>query len=228
MLARFDPEAQARFLAEKLALRPGELVLDAVCGHGRHAIPVARQGVRVRGFDLSELEISRARDAAGQAGVDARFAVGDMRAPPFGDGSFDAAFNVFTSFGFFDDPADDLATLTGIRRALRVGGRFFIDTVNPFLIARRFSARDWERTSDGLLVLHEREWDFLAGVMRTRVTLEGAEPRTHMFSVRMYTPDALRRALEAAGFRVREAYGGWDGSALGLEGRRLIFVADAV
>ncbi len=228
VLQRFDPEAQASFIAEKLALRADELVLDAVCGHGRHAIPLARQGFRVRGFDLSELEIRRARDARREAKVDARFAVGDMRAPPLADGVFDAAYNVFTSFGFFDDPADDLATLRAIRRALRVGGRFFIDTVNPFSIARRFSPRDWERTSDGLLVLQEHEWDFLAGVMRTRVTLEGPERRMHTFVVRMYTPDALRSALEAAGFRVREAFGGWDGRALGLEGTRLMLLADAL
>ncbi len=227
VLARFDSPAQAEFLGRALALQPGERVLDTVCGHGRHAVPLAQRGYAVTGADLSELEIERAREAAARAGVTARFLVRDMRELPF-EGDFDAAYNVFTSFGFFEEAEDDARALRAFRRALRSGGRFFIDTINPLSLAGRFQARDWYRTDDGLLVLQERRWDLLPGAMHTTLTLlEGASSRTHEFFVRLYPPDTLRRALEAAGFRVTGAFGGWDAAPLLPTSNRLMLVAEA-
>ena len=227
MLATIDSAGQVRFIAEKLALRQGEAVLDTVCGHGRHAIPLATAGYRLTGADRSEVEIGRARQAAVAAGVDARFVVSDMRDLPFA-AEFDAAYNVFTSFGYFEDEAEDRRALRAFRHALKPGGRFLIDTINPLALARSFMPRRWERTAAGALVLRESRWDFLEGVLRESLTLsaEGRD-RTHELLIRMYTPDALRRALEVEGFRVREAYGSFDGSALGLGSARLILIAEA-
>lgn len=227
LLAHTDSEAQARFIAEKLALRPGEAVLDTVCGHGRHALPLARMGYRVTGADRSEVEVERAREAARQSGLEARFVVSDMRELPFEE-EFDAAFNAFTSFGYFEDEAEDRRSLRAFRRALKDDGRFFIDTINPLALAARFQPRRWERTAAGTLVLRETRWDFLGGFLRESLAItDGGAERRHELFIRMYTPDALRHALESSGFRVREAFGGWDGGALGLTGARIILVADA-
>ena len=38
-------------------------------------------------------------------------------------GEFDAAINLWTSFGYFEKPSDDLKTLRGIARALKPGAR---------------------------------------------------------------------------------------------------------
>lgn len=57
---------------------------------------------------------------------------------------------------------------------------------------------------------------------------EGEAPRSHEMFVRLYTPDALRKALADAGLRIRDAFGGWDGSPLSLDGGRIMLLADAV
>jgi SAM-dependent methyltransferase len=67
------------------AVRPGARLLDAGCGSGRMAIPLARAGYRVIGMDLVRGGLLEMR---GKADVDA--VEGDVRTLPFRDGAFDA------------------------------------------------------------------------------------------------------------------------------------------
>ena len=41
---------------------------------------------------------------------------------PFGRNAFDIVFNFFTSFGYFDDPSEDLKVVNNIYLALKPGG----------------------------------------------------------------------------------------------------------
>src|SRR5687767_5885998 len=47
-------DAEATFLADRLALSPGDRVLDVPCGDGRLALALAVRGCRVTGVDISE------------------------------------------------------------------------------------------------------------------------------------------------------------------------------
>lgn len=229
VLTRMDTPAQVRFIAEHLALQPGERVLDTVCGPGRHAIPLAQAGHRVTGADLSEVEVERAKTAAREAGVEADFIVCDMRELPF-EAEFDAAYNVGTSFGYFEDPEEDRKALRAFRRALRVGGRFLIDYLNWTGIVPRFQERDWRRTDDGTLLLQEHRMNVLEGAGRDIWSVQPPDgpSRSYELFIRMYTPYELRRELESAGFRVTKSFGGWDGSELRATSIRLMLVAEAV
>lgn len=63
-------EAKLAHIAAKLALRPGQHVLDIGCGWGGMAIYLARKaGVSVLGITLSEEQLALARERAAQAGV---------------------------------------------------------------------------------------------------------------------------------------------------------------
>lgn len=68
-----------------------EPVLDSGCGSGEHALLAASMGLEVRGVDVSQEAIERARAKARQRGLAAEFIVGDVLAldrierlePPF-------------------------------------------------------------------------------------------------------------------------------------------------
>ena len=63
-------EAKLAHIAAKLALQPGQRVLDIGCGWGGMAIYLARKaGVSVLGITLSEEQLTLARQRAEQAGV---------------------------------------------------------------------------------------------------------------------------------------------------------------
>lgn len=222
-------EAQAQLIAQVLEIQPGARVLDTVCGNGRHVVPLARMGYEMTGADLSEDQIGSARTAAAAAGVSARFLVCDMRELPF-ESEFDAAYNVFTSFGYFEDQEEDRRALRAFRRALRPGGRFFIDYISLLGLVPRFSPSNFQRGADDTLLLVEHRWDLLDGAMRDTWTLrerDGSE-RTYQSLIRMYTPYELKRELERAGFKVLKALGGWDASELRATSIRLMLLAEAV
>jgi len=86
--ARWSGRPNGRLLAEVATLKPG-LALDVGCGEGADAIWLARSGWTVTAIDISEVALSRAREAAERAGVAVEWIRGDALRTPFAAGSFD-------------------------------------------------------------------------------------------------------------------------------------------
>lgn len=226
------PERTERELAGMLALlraagAPEDAaLLDLACGQGRHAIPLAALGYRVTGLDLSPALLRRARAAARASRVAVRWVRGDMRRIPF-TGEFDAAINIFNTFGYLESEAEDLAVLAAVAGALKPGGVFLLETVSRDALLRHFVPAAVDRLADGALVLQEQAFDLQTSRLTARMTLiepDGAR-REYTQSIRIYTPTELRRLHEAAGLRVEGVYGGLDSSPLMLDSPRLVVLA---
>ena len=207
-----DPERtkrEADFIQKELDLRPGERVLDLCCGVGRHSHELAGRGFGVVGVDFTPASLVT---AAGNGGS---FVRGDMRRVPLRC-AFDAAFNVFTSFGYFDDERDHQLVLNEVGRLLRPGGRFLLDVMNPYWLARVFERRLWYELPDGYL-LHDSRMDFLRGRVCTDWTfVRGAERQTFPTSIRLFTMAELAVMLDRAGLSVVATYGNFTGEPLSL------------
>ncbi|RXM42823.1 bifunctional 2-polyprenyl-6-hydroxyphenol methylase/3-demethylubiquinol 3-O-methyltransferase UbiG [Flavobacterium sp. YO64] len=100
-------------------------VLDLACGKGRHSIYLNQLGYNVLGADLSENSIAEANKNSNES---LHFKVHDMR-EPFEE-KFDAIFNLFTSFGYFESDDDNLTTLKAIKESLSEYGFAVIDFMN--------------------------------------------------------------------------------------------------
>jgi SAM-dependent methyltransferase len=100
-------------------------VLDLACGKGRHAIYLNQLGFDVIGADLSENSIAIASKNSNDS---LHFQVHDMRLPF--DDKFDAIFNLFTSFGYFENDDDNLKTLIAMKESLSEYGFGVIDFMN--------------------------------------------------------------------------------------------------
>ena len=129
LYAHRNDEEAARLidsLIERDVLIPGSHVLDLGCGTGRHSRYMACRGFDVTGLDLSaeSLKLAKASESA-----NLRFLRQDMRLP-FRAGPFDHIVNLFTSFGYFDDPSDHMAVVHNIASALRPGGSLVLDYLN--------------------------------------------------------------------------------------------------
>ena len=220
-------DRQTSFLVEKLVLEPGERVLDLACGHGRVALPLAERGLDVTGVDLSPRSLELARAAAEGQGLQVAFVQSDMREIDF-VGDFDAAYNVYTSFGYFQEEGENQRVLDAVSRALRPGGRFLIDVLNPTGLAARYQSRMWEELDSGAAFLQQHEFDVLAGRNSARwifVRDDGSRSEL-VHSVRVYAPWELARMLEEAGLNVVQGWGDFEGAGLELTSRRLILRAD--
>jgi len=110
----------------RLGLTPGDLVLDAGAGFGRHAFEVARQGGRIVALDYADDEVRATRATFGAMieaeEIGSNNFVGALRGDatklPFADGTFD---RVITS-EVLEHIQDDVTAISELARVLRDGG----------------------------------------------------------------------------------------------------------
>ncbi len=115
-----------------LDLPKGAKVLDLACGKGRHSRTLHSLGYLVTGADLSANSVEAAR-ACSDDGLE--FIVHDMR-EVIPNQSFEAVFNLFTSFGYFDHSEDNEKVIQSVHSMLNNGGLFIIDFMNAEKVIR--------------------------------------------------------------------------------------------
>jgi tellurite methyltransferase len=82
------------FLVEHAALLRGHLALDVASGDGRHALWLARHGLRVHAIDISETAVRRLANAARREGHMVASLVADLEAFPLPAATYDVVVNI--------------------------------------------------------------------------------------------------------------------------------------
>lgn len=222
------------FVSRVLDLKTGGIILDLCCGQGRHSIRLADMGYSVIGLDSSRTLLELAKEcitASPCPRVSAShlwLIEGDMRNIPIREGVCDAAINLFTSFGFFDD-AENLRVLEAVASVLKPGGRFLLDYWNPYVAAQLDGTRNWWWITENLLALAEARYDFSSGRLqdtRTIVDIGRSSVENAVRELRFYTLPELEKMLEKAGLHILEVYGDVDEREYDGESRRLITVSE--
>lgn len=224
-----DPERVRRevdFVVNTLDLEPKASVLDLCCGQGRHSLELARRGFQVTSVDLSEALLYVARQRAEQESLQITFIQSDMREIDFHE-EFDAVINLFTSFGYLENEAEDEKALQRVAAALKQGRRFLLDVFNRDYIVRSFQGRDWRTMDEGWLLLEDRSFDFLSGRVGTEwiaIARDGVRYVRHS-SIRAYTAAELRAMMERVGLKAERLLGDYRGNPYDWNSPRLIVVA---
>lgn len=179
-------------------------VLDLACGKGRHAITLHDLGYQVIGADLSCASIREARIHQ-KEGLE--FIVQDMRLPIAGR-KFDAVFNLFTSFGYFDSMDDNLTVLRSIHSMLKPGGTFVLDFMNSAKVIRTL-VEDEVKTIEGIRFHIERTYN--GTHIRKNISFEDCGHAYHFTeSVQALLPEDFRNILSECGFRILHEFGDFD------------------
>ncbi|MBI4056789.1 MAG: class I SAM-dependent methyltransferase [Elusimicrobia bacterium] len=217
---------EVRFLLRALKLKKGQGLLDLGCGVGRHSIPLARAGFRVTGFDLTQRYLAQAKRRA--IGSSIRWVRGDMRRLPF-QNEFDAAINMFTSFGYFSNIQDDLQVLRAVHRALKPRGVFFLDTFNGEYNRLNFRDQIWEELGGGRFVLRSNAWKERDGIFTDWIfiDLRRGVGRGRSF-IRMYDKKRISGLLRKTGFRPLRFWGDFQGHSYAPQRKRLMVLARKV
>jgi SAM-dependent methyltransferase len=214
---------EADFARKALGFGRGDRVLDCPCGYGRHMEWYWPGLPDIVGMDLEEDCLRRGVEAL----PGGRFVRGDMRALPFRTGGFDAALNLFNSFGYFSRE-ENLAVAREFARVLRPGGGLMIDVANPAPLIDVVEEQPRTQQSIGELLVSE-DWHFDAetSVLANRTRFELSAERTERsYEVILYDREGLSDLLTGVGLRVERVYGEFTGEEFDpRESTRIIVVA---
>lgn len=177
-------------------------ILDATCGIGTQALPLAARGFEVTGADLSGRAIGRARDEAATRGLDVDLVACDIRdLPGHVEGPFDAVISFDNALAHLPTHDALVDALVAVGSVLRTDGAFLA------------SLRDYDRLrADGvegvMPILHRRgeevwisgqAWEWDAGSVLIHLLVAHTTGGAWRSQVRTTRFRALGRAdLEAA------------------------------
>jgi SAM-dependent methyltransferase len=191
-------------LCAHLEIEPGAKILDLACGKGRHAIHLAKKGYQTTGVDLAAVSIDNAKE---NAVVNVSFDVHDMRETYIENG-FDYVFNLFTSFGYFEDKNENVEVLKAAAENLNSKGVFVLDFLNvkkviPNLVAYETKELDGikfdlKRTYNGKHIIKD-------------ISVNDAEQEYH-FQERVSAFDliAIQEMATTAGLQIVDVFGDYD------------------
>ncbi|MEV5543685.1 class I SAM-dependent methyltransferase [Saccharopolyspora shandongensis] len=222
----FSPE-RAALAAEAVADSPlfdfpaGARVLDQCCGIGLFAVPIARRGYPVTGVDLSPLLLAQAEKACADAGVQARLERSDVL-EYVRPGEFDVVLNLFTSFGYFDDPEQNLQVLRNAHASLAPGGQLLVDVLGKEIYAGWVGPPKVVELDDDMVVMRDTVFDGWTR-FRTDWTLVRGETAKHAsITCFVYSAAELIALFEAAGFADVECFGGFGAEPYDNHAKRLV------
>lgn len=220
---RNEVEAQQAVanLLKLLSVTEGSKIMDLCCGKGRHSVFLAQAGHIVTGLDLSPANIAHCKSFENER---LKFAIHDMR-DTYTDEKFDFIFNLFTSFGYFDDEGNKQALKSAIE-ALKPGGKLLIDFLNVIPVMNTLPVSE-EKVIDGIHFRIEKLLDENKIIKRIQFENEG---HSYAFQeeVNALQLKDFKRYFEHLGINVLNVYGDYNGEEFKPESsKRLILLVQS-
>lgn len=207
LLYRHRNEEEAQFfmtnLTRFLNLKQGSSILDLPCGMGRHSLYLNALGFNVSGYDLSKNSINTAKEFENEF---LKFKVHDMRIPF--EKKYDAIFNLFTSFGYFDKDEDDLKVLNNFKNGLNEGGFAVIDFINVEKAIRNLVPYETKMVDGIQFKIHKKiENDF---IVKT-IEIEDNGVKHYFFEkVKCIDLTKIKQLLTCVGFKLNHTFGNYN------------------
>ena len=202
-------DAHVDWIHRKVLSGNSTRILDLGCGPGLYASRLARLGHRCAGIDFSPASIEYARERAVEEALGCEYIHADIRSAEYGYG-YGLVMLIFGEFNVFK-PSDAGRILRKAHDALDAGGILLLEAHTNEAI-EEFGQRPatWYASESGLfsdaphLCLQENFWDAGVGAVTRRyfiVDASSGEVTRYAQSMKAYTEEQYRVALESAGFR---------------------------
>ena len=199
---RNDADAQLfmKNITEFLALPKTTHILDLPCGKGRHSVYLNSLGYKVTGGYLAENSISIAKNFENDT---LNFKVHDMR-KPFNN-SYDAIFNLFTSFGYFEEDKEDVLILQNIKNGLNKDGYFVFDFLNVELVKRNLVAKETKVVEDITFYITREIKDGF--IIKNINFFADNENRSYTERLKYLDESKIKSYFEKVGFSIENIFG---------------------
>jgi SAM-dependent methyltransferase len=213
----------------------GEPVLELACGTGRITIPIAEQGIRITGLDVSEPMLSQAKRKAAEKRVSIKWVQSDCR-----DFKLDERFNLiffpFNSIVHLHDLESIEACFSCVRKHLASEGRFIIDVFVPGFqyLARdptkRYPVAEYtDPDGRGRVVMTESNvYDCAKQINRIKWYYhigQDAKEIVKENNMRMFYPQELDALLHYNGFMIESKFGNYDESSFTSDSPKQLIIS---
>ncbi len=202
---RDDSEAK-RFmdtLTQHLSIQPEESILDLACGKGRHSRYLNDLGYTVAGVDLSENSILSAKVYENDR---LYFDVHDMTVP-YGK-QFNFVFNLFTSFGYFENEIDNINTIKSIKENLKPNGIGIIDFFNAEQVIANLVEEEVKQVEH--ITFKIKRFVENGFIIKQIDFTDNGEEFSFQERVKAITLDDFKKYLELSGFTLLEMFGDYN------------------
>ncbi len=211
-----------------LGLKGGEKILDLPSGYGRHSIALAQEGFEVTGSELNSVHLNKAIQNTEKAGVNVDFVKENMIDISY-DKEFDAAINMFYSFGFFDTDEENNKVLKNFYNALKPGGKFLFHTdVNiPRIMSGKYREDETRQLVSGKSLRIIDKYDPTDKRIHGTWVIKDKDGKEEKkdYSVRVYTQEEFIDLCKQIGFTEFETYSDWSGAPYSEDSEDMIIVA---
>lgn len=196
-----------------------DVILDACCGSGRHALYLESKGLHVYGVDLSSNNILQAQSLSQ---FQDRWMISDVRNFELPQ-KVDYALNLFTSFGYFEHDAEHIDLLQNINRNVKGDGKLILDFFNVDHIKESLKE---EEVVNGKLAEYHIQRSIVANQIIKDIRFQMDGQSMHFQErVMAYSPDVIEEMLSNAGFKVIDVWGDYRGMPFQTSSTRCIFIA---
>ncbi|HPD18503.1 MAG: class I SAM-dependent methyltransferase [Candidatus Goldbacteria bacterium] len=215
----------AKDVIRLLDVKKGSSILDWCGGWGRISIHFAREGFKVTILDIMQDRLLHAKEIFTRENLPLTTVCVDCRNTPT-DVKYDFATCMFCSVGFFDDD-EQIKAFKSLYDSLNKNGRFILDCLNLFFLAdKKFEDTKMKR-KDGKTNVQINEFDFVRNVLHSRYKIVNekweVEEESEFFQ-RLYTPRDIVSLLSAAGFKIENIYGNYNGDPISFSSPQIVVV----
>ena len=109
-------------------LKPNDKVLCIADGEGRNGVWLAKQGIKVVGFDASDIALKKAKQFAKDNQVEVEYSFSDTDSFTWHENAYDAVIGIFIQFA---DPQMRKRIFQQTYMALKPGGFFILQGYTP-------------------------------------------------------------------------------------------------
>ena len=207
-----EAENFIRNLTQDLQLSKDAKIIDLACGKGRHSVFLQQLGYEVLGVDLSEesIEHNKQFETSADETPKLTFKVHDMRNelyPNVSSEKVNAVFNLFTSFGYFDDDEDDRKVFSSVKNVLQNDGIFVLDFLNEKFVKNTL-VDETTVTKDGIDFLIKKRIE-QNHVIKDIFFEDKGEPFHYFEKVKLHTLEEIKNIAESFGFEAVKIWGNY-------------------
>jgi len=217
-------KAEVQQIISLLNIRKTDHLLDLCCGNGRHLLEFSRKGYRVTGIDITASYLEDLKGKAKQERLEVTVLKSDARYYS-ANNTYDAVYNLYASFGYFENESDNVLLLKNIYDSLKPGGKLLVNITEKASTVKNiqpYVCYEIEGMLCGFKQSISDNGQWLQ--FESTFTINDHTDTIH-YKVRLYPVHEICSLLTRVGFKSISCYGSLDGSPHGDASMELFVVA---